>query len=171
MSVRSDRFLPAMLFSSLLLPLLPPLRCTLLDKFTPSSLHLLLPLPLPSSFLSLSHLLHLHLLLRVPPVLSLCTILPPPPSPSSPLTSPHSLGVNPPVHSPVPYCGAVHHLHAFSILQQNEFLIGPETQRREEREEEVTLSLFFSFPFFFLFLFLHACRHVLLQAAGCDTNR
>lgn len=34
------------------------------------------------------------------------------------------------VHSPVPYCGAVHHLHAFSILQQNEFLIGPEGGER-----------------------------------------
>lgn len=49
----------------------------------------------------------------------------------------------------MPYCGAVHHLHAFSILQQNEFLIGPETRRREEREEEVTLSLSFLFSFFF----------------------
>uniref|UniRef100_A0A8C8DVH1 Phospholipid-transporting ATPase n=1 Tax=Oryzias sinensis TaxID=183150 RepID=A0A8C8DVH1_9TELE len=36
-------------------------------------------------------------------------------------------------HSPVPYCGALHHLHAFSVLQQNEFLIGPQRRGRSRK--------------------------------------
>lgn len=37
------------------------------------------------------------------------------------------------VHSPVPYCGAVHHLHAFSVLQRNEFLIEPNRRERSRK--------------------------------------
>lgn len=43
------------------------------------------------------------------------------------------------VHSPVPYCGAVHHLHAFSVLQQNEFLIGPERRDRSRKRRWLSL--------------------------------
>lgn len=103
MRPRSDRFLPAVLFL-----LFSPSSLHPNGKFTPSSI---IPFPpFPSSSFPICLPLFPFLLRAFH-----CAIC----------TSARSFWVTA-VHSPVPYCGAVHHLHAFSILQQNEFLIGPE---------------------------------------------
>lgn len=103
MKPRSDRCLPAVLFL-----LFSPSSLHPNGKFTPSSIiPFSLSLPFHFLFVSFSFLFSC-----VPFHYAICT-------------SVRSFWVTA-VHSPVPYCGAVHHLHAFSILQQNEFLIGPE---------------------------------------------
>lgn len=107
----TDVFLLCFFFSFL------PSRCTLMENFTPSSI---IPFSLFISFLS-----PVFFFVFSSPFPLHCSCVPVT-MPSAPA---HSFWVTA-VHSPVPYCGAVHHLHAFSILQQNEFLIGPE---REER--------------------------------------
>lgn len=94
--------------------LFSPLLLHTNGKFTPSSIILFPPFPL-----------------HYPPPLSFLFPSPHsfPPLHASHFAPHHSFWVTA-VHSPVPYCGAVHHLHAFSILQQNEFLIGPEGGER-----------------------------------------
>lgn len=151
MSVRSDRFLPAMLFLLFL-----PSRCTLMEKLTPPSI---LPLP-PFLFLPLSFSpffpfsFHLHLLLRaVPP---LC----PPPrhrssAPTPPLRSPYSLVVGKP-QSTRP-CLTVEPSTIFMLSQSSSrmsfWLAHTERDRREEREEEVTLLCLY----FFIIALISVC--------------
>lgn len=102
---------------STIIPFSLLLSFTLMPILTTSNLLLLL--------LSPYHLITVHTLLISSPHRSCVPVTLP-----SALT--HSFMVTA-VHSPVPYCGAVHHLHAISVLQQNEFLIGPNRRERSRK--------------------------------------
>lgn len=135
MSERSDRFLLPVFFL-----LFSPSHCTPMDHrnrnsrysqpllfsralpFTPSRLILTFP---ASFFIFVS-----SLPVPVPPLCLSCILVCG--RYSSLCTHTAFLGLTA-VHPPVPYCGALHHLHAFSVLQQNEFLTGPERRERSRK--------------------------------------
>ena len=147
----TDFFLLCSFFSFL------PSRCTLMDHHNHNSHHPPSPSLLSPFFLFFNFLSSLSpLLLSFPPTAPVCAC------DSALCTRSLFLGVTA-VHSPVPYCGAVHHLHAFSVLQQNEFLIGPERGERSTKRR----WLFLLSPYLCVHAGMSQCKPLITVSTPC----